>query len=64
MGTMAAKQVAGEICVVCDRFKKTGIHLYTSYVCTDCETDIIHTHTEDPKYGYYLSRLRNITTPE
>jgi len=57
------KQTA-EICVICDEHKGRGIHLYTSFLCVDCERDIILTDTNDPKYKYYLKRLKKITTPE
>lgn len=53
-----------ETCVICDEKKGKGIHLYTSFLCIDCERDIILTDTNDPKYKYYLKKLRQITTPE
>jgi hypothetical protein len=53
-----------ETCVICGEKKGRGIHLYTSFLCVDCERDIILTDTTDPKYKYYLKRLRKITTPE
>lgn len=53
-----------ETCVICENLKPRGIHLYTSFICTDCETDLIQTDTNDPKYKYFLKQLRKITTPE
>ncbi|MGX1191507.1 hypothetical protein RKD52_000059 [Metabacillus sp. SLBN-84] len=57
------KKPAGETCIICDTEKVKGIHLYTSFVCTDCETDMIQTETEDPKYAYYVDKLRRVKTP-
>lgn len=58
------KEQRGEQCVICDENKLKGIHLYTSFICSDCEKDMIVTDTHDPKYKYYLQKLRKITTPE
>jgi hypothetical protein len=54
----------GERCVICEQMRLKGIHLYTSFICTDCEKDLIHTEISNPKYKYYLKQLRKITTPE
>ncbi|MBT2657973.1 MULTISPECIES: sigma factor G inhibitor Gin [Bacillaceae] len=53
-----------ETCVICESLKPKGIHLYTSFICTDCENDLIHTDTNDPRYKYFLKQLKKITTPE
>lgn len=53
-----------EKCVICDDVKSRGIHLYTSFICTDCEHDLIKTETDDPKYKYYLNQLKKVTKPE
>lgn len=53
----------GEICIVCDREKSVGIHLYTSFICVDCEREMISTQTSDPKYQYYLEKLRRVKNP-
>ena len=63
MDSLAREQLE-EQCVICDEHKGKGIHLYTSFICMDCERDIIITDTSDPKYKYYLSKLKKITTPE
>jgi hypothetical protein len=54
----------GETCVICEDLKPVGIHLYTSFICSDCERDLIKTGTSDPKYKYFLRKLRKITNPE
>ena len=53
-----------ETCVICEDLKPIGIHLYTSFICTDCERDLIQTGTNDPKYKYFLKQLRKVTNPE
>jgi hypothetical protein len=53
-----------EKCVICENPKPKGIHLYTSFICTECEHDLIQTDTSDPRYKYFLKQLKKITTPE
>lgn len=61
---LMAKKHIGEKCVICEQAKLRGIHLYTSFICIDCENDLITTDTSDPKYKYFLQQLRKITNPE
>ena len=64
LGMLMAKKHIGEECVICEQTKLSGIHLYTSFICTDCESDLISTDTSNPKYKFYLDRLKKITNPE
>lgn len=59
-----SSQHHGENCVLCEEKKVRGIHLYTSFICTECENDLIKTDTNDPKYKYYLNQLKKATKPE
>ncbi|WP_108672151.1 MULTISPECIES: sigma factor G inhibitor Gin [Peribacillus] len=54
----------GEICIVCEKEKQMGIHLYTSFVCEECEKEMVTTETSDPRYKYFLDQLKKITKPE
>lgn len=53
-------KVKEEVCIICECEQKNGIHLYTSFICEDCERDMVKTDTEDPKYEFYLQQLRKI----
>jgi hypothetical protein len=64
MCSFALEKNIGETCIICEEMKYKGIHLYTRFICTDCEKDILQTETDDPKYHYYLKKLKKITTPE
>ena len=48
------------LCVVCEKIKLDGIHLYTSFLCNECERNIIRTSIKDPEYKFYLERLKKI----
>ncbi|MEC2113494.1 anti-sigma-G factor [Bacillus stercoris] len=50
-------------CVICDQEKNRGIHLYTKFICLDCERKIISTSTSDPDYAFYVKKLKSIHTP-
>jgi hypothetical protein len=52
--------LTGEFCVICNKQKEKGIHLYTSFICTECEQEMIHTNTNEPKYQYYIKKLRRV----
>lgn len=64
MSSLLAHSQYGETCVICEQIKPKGIHLYTSFICTECEKDLIQTDSSNPKYKYFLKKLRKITTPE
>lgn len=64
MSSLLAKKQVGETCVVCEQTKMAGIHLYTSFICTECESIMIKTDTSDPQYKYYVEKLRKVTNPE
>jgi len=49
-----------ETCLICERQKTLGIHLYHSFICLECEADIINTKTSDKKYQFYIHRLKQM----
>ncbi|KFN01046.1 carnitine--CoA ligase [Bacillus clarus] len=49
-----------EICIVCEKKREDGIHVHNSFICDECEHDMVNTETNDPKYIYYLTQLRKI----
>ncbi|WP_374049103.1 sigma factor G inhibitor Gin [Neobacillus sp. OS1-32] len=64
MSSNLASQRFEEKCVICENQKTKGIHLYTSFICSDCEHELIQTDTNNPKYKYFLKQLKKVTTPE
>ncbi|GIN88418.1 anti-sigma-G factor Gin [Heyndrickxia sporothermodurans] len=61
---MIEKKDDRDTCIICDQLKKGGIHLYTSFICSECEKDIVQTDTNDPKYQFYVNQLKMVTKPE
>lgn len=60
MNSMTVKKSAGETCVVCDDKKQEGIHLFTQFICKDCEKEIVDTETDDFRYVFFLKKLKTI----
>lgn len=58
LNSSSTQKSLGETCIICDKKKDTGIHLYTSFICIECEKEMTSTQTSDPKYQYYLEKLR------
>lgn len=52
-----------ERCGICEEEKERGIHLYNLFICSECESNMIHTEPREEKYQYYLRKLKNIEQP-
>ncbi|HHY75069.1 MAG TPA: carnitine--CoA ligase [Bacillus bacterium] len=57
------KNTVGETCVICEQKKENGIHIYTQFICNECEQEIISTETNNEKYKYYLNQLKKVIEP-
>lgn len=47
-------------CIVCQEKGKLGYYLYHSFICTDCEQKMIETDPKDPRYQFFIDKLRVI----
>ncbi|WP_338779238.1 sigma factor G inhibitor Gin [Metabacillus sp. FJAT-52054] len=52
-----------ETCIICDTCKPDGIHLYTSFICTDCEREMVSTDAAEPKYDFFVKKLKSVKAP-
>jgi hypothetical protein len=52
-----------ETCGICEQEKSRGIHLYTLFICCECEQKMIHTEPREEAYQYYLKKLKNMNQP-
>jgi hypothetical protein len=60
----AERKAVEEQCIVCQSEKSVGIHLYTSFICTECEREMVQTDTNDPVYKLFVQRLKKVNTPQ
>ncbi|WP_400244707.1 sigma factor G inhibitor Gin [Niallia sp. JL1B1071] len=51
------QSINGEICLICEKAKLEGIHLFQSFICMECERDIVNTKTMDPKYQFFVYQM-------
>lgn len=48
-------------CMICEEQKINGIYLYTTFICEQCEHNMVHTDAREVKYRYYIEKLKNIS---
>ena len=48
---------SGEVCLICENRKMDGIHFLHSFICLECEREIVNTKTSDPKYSFFLYQM-------
>jgi len=61
---MVKKQSIEDSCIICSEQKREGIYLYTSFICTECEREIVQTETNEPGYKYYVEKLKAVNKPK
>jgi len=47
-------------CIICKEEKNEGIRVCEEWICTECESEIIHTDVKDPKYPYFIHQLKQV----
>ncbi|TFB21061.1 sigma-G inhibitor, Gin [Filobacillus milosensis] len=45
-------------CKICEEWKNEGIYLLISFICSDCEKEILDTDPQDERYQYYIDRMK------
>lgn len=52
------------LCIICDEEKEHGIHLFTHFICDECEQKMRLTEPEDENYHYFIEKLKKVTIPK
>lgn len=47
-------------CIICKQKKREGIKIYTQWICIACEHEIVQTDAKDPKYPFFIDRMKQI----
>ena len=47
-------------CTVCNQSKGQGIVVVDSFICADCEYEIVRTDVWDGKYSFFITQLKQI----
>lgn len=46
-------------CVICEEYEMKGIKLCRTFICEQCEYNMVHTDAREVKYRYYIEKLKN-----
>lgn len=49
-----------KICIVCGEPKEEGITVVTEFICTSCESEMVHTKVEDDRYPFFVRQMRQL----
>ena len=47
-------------CIVCGEPKDEGITIVTEFICTSCESEMVHTNVEDERYPFFVRQLKRL----
>lgn len=47
-------------CIVCNQLKEEGITVITEFICTSCESEMVHTKVEDERYPFFVRQLKQL----
>lgn len=48
------------ICHICNLCCPEGVRLVAGYICAECLIQISCTDVEDPKYAFYVAKLKEL----
>ena len=51
-------------CIICEENKETetGYFILDSFICLECESDILQTDTSSPYYSFILKQMKKLNT--
>lgn len=58
--TEVGKMNNKKTCGICGAEKEAGIHVYTMFICCECEQEIVHTEPEEQKYHMFIEKLKSM----
>lgn len=47
-------------CTICDNFSDLGIHIVSSFICKQCEQEMVKTDVRDERYPFFVSRMKHV----
>ena len=47
-------------CIICEENKEKGFFILESFICLECESDILHTDTSSPYYSFIIKQMRKL----
>jgi hypothetical protein len=47
-------------CIVCGEPKEEGITIVSEFICTSCESEMVHTKVEDERYPFFVRQMKRL----
>lgn len=47
-------------CMVCGVRREIGVRILGLFLCAGCESEIVHTPPDHPRYDFYVSKVRRL----
>lgn len=54
------RNTTDQICMICERKSEVGIHLVSSFICCNCEQEMVATDVMDERYPFFVARMKQI----
>jgi hypothetical protein len=48
------------ICLMCEQEAQSGLRIFSSLLCTDCEQALLRTDPDDPRYAVFVRKLKDV----
>ncbi|MDQ1910972.1 sigma factor G inhibitor Gin [Paenibacillus sp. GD4] len=56
----ALQQEITNSCIICGHSKENGIMIISTFICEDCETEMVRTDVRDAKYPFFIHQMKQI----
>lgn len=57
---MVNANTTDQICTICGKEHELGIHIVSSFICSDCEQELVATDVKDERYPFFVARMKHI----
>lgn len=48
------------VCIVCTKVKSEGMNIWSSFICRDCEQEMVQTEVHEEKYPFFIKQMRKL----
>lgn len=59
---MTGVRKTGKTCIICEMEKNQGYYILSSFICKECEEEIVQTEADDQTYQFFIKQLGKITS--
>lgn len=48
------------VCIVCTEAKIEGMMIWSSFICRECEEEMVKTEVHEEKYPFFIKQMRKL----